>query len=351
MTLAHQAPLERAMLERAMHPDLRVGRGLLAPAVAALDRRIALLTQPEPYAALDPAICERAARTVMVESLAADDLEALAAGALDVDRVVGIGGGMTVDAAKYLAWRRELPLLLAPSIVSVDAAVTNTIAVRRGGSVVYEGFVVADAIVADLDLIARAPVRLNRAGVGDLLSIHTGLFDWRLGAAAGRIAFDDAIAERASAVLERLYGMAAEVRAVTDEALEAILRGYVEVNELCLRAGHSGPEEGSEHYLGYRLEALTGRSFVHGELIGLGAVLMARLQGNDPERVAAFLDTCGVAWHPADQGLDRAVLREALLGLPDFVRAPRLPHSIIDEADLGPAAVERLLDDTPLGGA
>jgi glycerol-1-phosphate dehydrogenase [NAD(P)+] len=342
--------VDPATLERAIQPDLRIGRGLLGPTLTALHGSIALLTQPEPHAALDSSVRGRAAWTVMVESLDAEDLEALATETPAVDRVVGIGGGMALDAAKYLAWRRGLPLLLAPSIVSVDAVVTNTIAVRRDGTVVYEGFVVADSIVADLELIAQAPVRLNRAGVGDLLSIHTGLVDWRLGAAAGRIAYDDEIAGGASAVLERLYGLATAVHAVTDEALKAILRSYVDVNALCLRAGHSGPEEGSEHYLAYHLEASTGRSYVHGELVGLGTVLMAWLQGNDPDRVVAFLDTCGVAWRPADQGIDQDALRAAIVELPAFVRAAGLPHSIIDEVDLGPSAVDRLLDHIPFRG-
>ena len=83
----------------------------------------------------------------------------------------------------------------------MDAPVTNTVAVRRAGTVVYEGFVVAESIVADLALIARAPARLNRAGVGDLLSIHTGRFDWALGARAGTVAFDAAIDAAAAAAL------------------------------------------------------------------------------------------------------------------------------------------------------
>ena len=36
----------------------------------------------------------------------------------EADAVVGIGGGVCMDAAKYIAWRREIPLWLAPSIVS-----------------------------------------------------------------------------------------------------------------------------------------------------------------------------------------------------------------------------------------
>ncbi len=71
---------------------------------------------------------------------------------------------------------------------------------------------------------------------------------------------------------------------------------------------------------------------------------MSTLQGNDPARVVRILDTCGVAWRPADQELDRAVLVTAIAGLPAFVRAHRLPWSVADEADFSRAAAARLLD-------
>jgi glycerol-1-phosphate dehydrogenase [NAD(P)+] len=257
-----------------------------------------------------------------------------------------------MDTAKFVAWRTGLPLLLAPSIVSVDASVTNTVAVRREGRVEYDGFVVADAIVADLDLIAAAPARLNRAGVGDLLSIHTGRFDWTLGACAGRIDLDEAVHAEAGRVLDGLLALAPDVAAVTDRALEAILRGYVDVNRMCLTVGHSGPEEGSEHYFAYQAEALTGRSFVHGEIVGLGTVLMAGLQGNQPDKVAGFLDRCGVAWRPDSLGLGRSTLLDILVTLPAFVREAGLPWSILDEAALDERRAAALLDalPAPFGG-
>jgi glycerol-1-phosphate dehydrogenase [NAD(P)+] len=313
--------------------------------LAALGGRWLLVTQAEPLALLDPALLAHAARVETVTSLARADLEALVGRTpRDVTAIVGLGGGMALDAAKWVAWSRSLPLILAPSIVSVDASVTNTVAVRDGGTVVYEGFVVADRVVVDTELVARAPVRLNRAGVGDLLSIHTGLWDWRLGARAGRIAYDAGIAAAAANVLDRTEALAPEIAAVSEAGVGGLVAMYAEVNALCLQAGHSGPEEGSEHYLGYRLEEVTGRSFVHGELVGLGTVLMSTLQRNDPARVVGILDTCGVAWRPADQHLDRADLVTAVAGLPAFVRAHRLPWSVADEADLSPAAAARLLD-------
>ena len=358
--------IDPALLRRALDPPIVVGPGRLLEELGAIEGPWVLVTQAEPLALLPLEVTRRAAAIRTITSLAATDLEALAGGlALGTRWVVGIGGGMALDAAKWCAWRRSTRLLLAPAIVSVDAMVTNTIAVREGGGIVYRGFVVADRIVVDPDLIRRAPARLNRAGIGDLLSIHTGLADWRLGAAAGSITFDEEIAAASAAVLDRVEAVAPEIGAVSAAGLGAIVRAYAEVNALCLRVGHSGLEEGSEHYFGYRLEQVTGRSFVHGELIGLGTVLMAALQENDPTRAVRLLDTCRVAWRPADQALERGVLVLALAGLPTFVRSQGLPHSVIDEADLAPASAAALLDralanglpvivhdgDTPIGGS
>ena len=337
--------VDSALVERALDPPIVVGPGRLPDEIAALDGPWALVTQAEPLALLPPGLIDTAAAVRTVTSLAAAELEALADGLPPGTRwVVGLGGGMALDAAKWCAWRRGARLLLAPGIVSVDAMVTNTVAVREGGGVVYRGFVVADRIVVDPALIRRAPARLNRAGVGDLLSIQTGLADWRLGAQAGSIAFDEEVAGAAAAVLDRVEAVAPEIGAVSAAGLETMVRAYAEVNALCLRVGHSGPEEGSEHYFGYRVEGVTGRSFVHGELIGLGTVLMATLQANDPARAVRILDACRVAWRPEDQALERDVLVAALAGLPAFVRARGLPHSIVDEADLSPASAAALLD-------
>ncbi len=339
--------MDPTLLERAKQPDLRVGRGNLGAEIAALPGTYTLVSQPEPLAHVDGAIAAGAKATLMATTLEESHLARLVEDLGHADHIVGIGGGVVMDTAKYLSWRSSTQLILAPSIISVDASVTNTVAVRRNGTVEYDGFVVAEPIIADLDLIATAPARLNRAGVGDLLSIQTGRHDWALGAKAGTIDFDADVDARAAAVLERLYGQAARVAAVSFDALEHIIRAYVEVNALLLTVGHSGPEEGSEHYFGYATEAYTGRSFVHGELIGLGTVLMSGLQGNHQGRAAAFLDHCGVEWRPHQLGLDPTTLEAVLLDLPRFVRAADLPHSIIDESSLDRARVADLLGSIP----
>jgi glycerol-1-phosphate dehydrogenase [NAD(P)+] len=326
--------IDPALLARAMDPDLRIGRGLLEGELASLPEGFALVGQADPLALVPGDLRLRAAGEWHVESLEEGQLEAMVASLPPGETIVGIGGGMAMDAAKYAAWRTHRGLVLVPSVLSVDACVANSIAVRVEGTVTYKGFVVADRILVDLDLVRQAPARLNRAGVGDLLSIHTALHDWRLAARAGRVTHDEDIAARAAAILAGVAEAAPGIGAVTDEALDLVARSYNQVNALLLRAGHSHPEEGSEHYLAYHIERETGRSFVHGELVGLGVVAMAVVQGNRAEHAVRILDDARVAWRPEQLDLDDRTLAHSLGDLPVFVRDAGLPYSIIDEADL-----------------
>ena len=47
--------------------------------------------------------------------------------------VYGIGGGLAIDTAKYVAAVNELPLIALPTILSTDAFLTNATGVRKNG--------------------------------------------------------------------------------------------------------------------------------------------------------------------------------------------------------------------------
>lgn len=94
--------------------------------------------------------------------------------------VVGLGGGMALDHAKFCSWDLELPLILVPSILSVDAGYTRAIGVREGDRVKYVGDASGSLrhIFVDYNLLQAAPPILNSAGAGDILSCFTALWDW-----------------------------------------------------------------------------------------------------------------------------------------------------------------------------
>ncbi|MHA1297375.1 MAG: iron-containing alcohol dehydrogenase [Promethearchaeota archaeon] len=99
--------------------------------------------------------------------------------------IIGIGGGTICDTAKFFAWRftdeeqKEINLILIPSIISVDAFLCSSIAVRENSKVRYMGDTSPKKIIIDFDLIQRGPKELNRAGISDVISITSALGDWK----------------------------------------------------------------------------------------------------------------------------------------------------------------------------
>jgi len=261
------------------------------------------------------------------------------------DAVLGVGGGVALDAAKYLAWAKGWPLHLAPSVISVDAAFTDTVGVRCSGRVRYVGKVKPAAVLVDEKMILGAPAHINRAGAGDILSIHTALWDWRLAAKRRGEAYNPEIASESALLLQRLSDAAEEIARVTPEGIRTLVDLFTAEVELCDRFGSSRPEEGSEHFWAYNAEYLTGRGYVHGELVALGIKLISALQGNGASRIGRLIDRLDIRWRPEQIGMTAEEVIESLRTAKLYVEQENLPYSVLNERALDPQDARQLVQN------
>ena len=264
------------------------------------------------------------------------ELEALG----NVASVVGLGGGQAIDVAKYVAWRRNLPLFQFPTSLSVDAVFGHRAGVRENSVVRYVGWAVPQAVYIDLDIIAAAPRALNIGGVGDVLCFVTGVMDWRHAEARGRCEarwpYDDNLAaislEKAEAALAELD----EIREMTPRGIRLLVDGLRWGGASYHGAGWNPRHiEGVEHYIFYALEAGTGKSFLHGQAVGLGLVLGAMMHGRRVDELLGAVCRLGLDIRPSAMNVTWCDVFEAMRGLRAFVEREGLAWGIANDFEVG----------------
>jgi glycerol-1-phosphate dehydrogenase [NAD(P)+] len=254
------------------------------------------------------------------------------------DIVYAVGGGVPVDAAKYVAKELELPLICVPAALSVDAFFTAWSGVRRDGCVRYIETLPPEIMLLDLGVIAAAPAHVRAAGIIDVLSIATGCFDWELSQRRGKNPpdqqFDPSVAAVAQSILNMAMGCAESAGQGDHDGLKSLVNTLALEVQLCNLIGHPRPEEGSEHHFAYCAEMLTsgGSSLgdaapamhTHGEYVGPGILLVAERQGLEVAPLRRALEAAGVPLN----ALSPDVIAETLRQLPAYVRQHDLPYGI-----------------------
>jgi glycerol dehydrogenase-like iron-containing ADH family enzyme len=331
---------EVSATEDIVFPNIVYGDGILRE-VPLPGEQFVVVTMEEPWELAKEMLPAKPAAVAFVRSMDWDAVEGLERDiSPDVERVVGIGGGSALDMAKYVAWRRNLPCDLIPSISSVDTFATKSIAVREGGHVRYIGFIVPKNIYVDYALIRQAPPRLNRAGVGDIISAHTALWDWALAHGRRGERYDEDIAARFRDLLTALDENAPEIQRVSAEGIHFIMDAYAQINLICRRFGSSRPQEGADHTFAYNAEYVTDRPYIHGELVSLGTLVIAALQDNEWEWVEGVLERCGVLYQPRDLGIGQEGFVSILCSLEGYSRKYGRRYTVLDDRPITESFIE-----------
>src|SRR5688572_16779970 len=217
-----------------------------------------------------------------------------------VEVVYGVGGGLVADCAKYIGWRRKLPVVIVPTALSADGFFTALAAVRDNGTVHYVTTGPAGQVIIDWDIISQAPPNVRGAAVTELLTIVTGLLDWRYAADRNQTTPETRYvpwaAAMAAGIAQQAFKIAAGVGSGNVEALRNLLDLICIEVQLTNQLGHNRPQEGSEQFFAYAVEqrAGGGRPVPYADLVGPGILIAAALHGQDIAPIRATLGSAGI---------------------------------------------------------
>jgi len=225
------------------------------------------------------------------------------------DLIAGVGGGRSVDVAKMISFNLQKPFVSVPTAASHDGIASPFVSVR--GDKPHS--IVASAplgVFVDIDVIRKAPKRLLASGCGDLVAKITAVRDWELGRDKTGEYYGRYSANLAS-MSAKILLEATEKRKLPDvrEVVEALISAGV---ASCI-AGSSRPCSGSEHLFSHALDKIAPNVGLHGEKCGIGAILMAKLQGQDWKKIIKTLKNVGAPTTAKQIGLKRESLVKALM--------------------------------------
>lgn len=311
-------------------PSLEKGEGALR-AVAAGWRNFAVVTTASPWTLAESQM-PMPRIVVTATDLNRRTLEALRERVRGADMIVGIGSGLAMDTAKFLAKVERTDLAQVLTTSSNNACFTRTAWTFEGDARVPEREVpIPRNLVLDYGLLARAPARMNRAGAAEILCSHTALFDWQIAHHAGiDVQWDEDLRQSTKAELVRLDEYADAIGADSLDAFVEIIEVGAKFAQGFTTYPRARFNAGSEHILAWALEQQSGARLIHGEAVSLAILLMSHIQGNDSERAADVIRAAKITYKPEDLGITWPIVEHIVMGLPDY--AKRVPwHTVITE--------------------
>jgi len=209
------------------------------------------------------------------------------------DFLIGIGGGRSVDLAKMISFRLKLPFISVPTSASHDGISSPFVSIRGRDKPYSLKAHAPIGVLADTEIISKAPERLNASGCGDLIGKLTAVKDWELARDENDEYFGTYAANLAHLSSRIITDMPA-VSVGKEKDIRTVVEALISAGVASCIAGSSRPCSGSEHLFSHALEYVSSINCgLHGERVGIGTILMSKLHGLNTESIIRALSNAG----------------------------------------------------------
>lgn len=259
------------------------------------------------------------------------------------DYIFGIGGGKALDVSKVVGTRCNVPVVLFPTAASSDAICSPVAVIKMMHRSTSIGVRMPLAVVIDLDILASSPPRLAAAGIGDLLSNRTALFDWQLAHQAGIEEMNTFAALMAKNAVESFMNTVNRGDLDRSSLLKSAAESLIMSGIAMSVAGSSRPCSGSEHLISHALDFHCGAKALHGEQVAIGVLISQYLQSKrqEVEQLRPYYEKLGLPTHYEDLGYTKEEMRRAIRLAPSM----RNRYTILDEFSLTDKQIDAILEE------
>ena len=206
------------------------------------------------------------------------EIEALAA---PYDGVLAVGSGSIGDICRLATFNAKKEFAVFATAPSMDGFASDSAPITFNNFKDSIQCHAPSVIIADTDILAKAPAALKSAGFGDVIAKYLALADWKIAALTAQERYCPNVAKLVSDVLKKSMALADKITKEDPEAAGTMMEALV-LSGICMAlVGSTRPASAAEHLLSHywemiKLERKEPVPF-HGEKVGVGTLLITRL--------------------------------------------------------------------------
>lgn len=189
-----------------------------------------------------------------------------------VDVLVAIGGGTVHDLTRYVADEYKIPFVSVPTSASADGYTSSVAMYRKDGMIRYQYASAPRWVLADTNIFTKAPYRLTAAGISEIYSKYTALFDWKIAHLVTGEYFCERIYNMVKAIAEDIPRLSEDVHDGDPEACERLMKHLLMLGLAEQMMNTTRAVSGAEHYVArlWSMQVINGPiDAYHGESVGI----------------------------------------------------------------------------------
>ena len=193
------------------------------------------------------------------------------------DMFLAVGSGVINDICKVAAHACGVPTAVVGTAPSMDGYASNSASMEMNHVKVSLYNHGPEGILLDSEILARAPMRMLWAGLGDMVAKYVALCEWRISHLVTDEYYCEDVAELMRAALHKIMAVADRIPDRDPDAIAAVAEGLVLAGVGMAYAEISRPASGLEHYFSHMWEMMALERGVpydlHGIQVGIGTLL------------------------------------------------------------------------------